>query len=108
MERERDRARATKFFDPKFTVNEPPPKVCHTQPLFYVQHAVNEMKRLARPSFQPSRLLPGPRFGNSLSIQVISPSRGRGGSLKSRLMRFGVCAAERGFVRQLPESGQPA
>lgn len=27
VERERDRARSTKFFDPKFSVNEPPPKV---------------------------------------------------------------------------------
>lgn len=27
MERERDRARSTKFFDPKFNFNEPPPKV---------------------------------------------------------------------------------
>lgn len=27
VERERDRARSTKFFDPKFNFNEPPPKV---------------------------------------------------------------------------------
>ncbi|XP_028996980.1 protein tyrosine kinase 2 beta, b [Betta splendens] len=42
VERERERTRSTKFFDPKFTVSEPPPK--------------------------PSRLLPGPRFGNALSV----------------------------------------
>ncbi|KAK2856279.1 hypothetical protein Q5P01_005014 [Channa striata] len=42
VERERDRARATKYFDPKFNLSDPPPK--------------------------PSRLMPGPRFGNTLSI----------------------------------------
>ncbi|XP_047429181.1 protein tyrosine kinase 2 beta, b isoform X3 [Mugil cephalus] len=41
VERERDRARSTKFFDPKFSLHEPPPK--------------------------PSRMKPG-RFGNTLSI----------------------------------------
>ncbi|XP_033932047.1 protein tyrosine kinase 2 beta, b isoform X4 [Pseudochaenichthys georgianus] len=41
VERERDRARSTKLFDPKFNFNEPPPK--------------------------PSRMKPG-RFGNMLSI----------------------------------------
>ncbi|XP_058469283.1 protein tyrosine kinase 2 beta, b isoform X1 [Solea solea] len=41
VERERDRARSTKFFDPKFNLNEPPPK--------------------------PTRMKPG-RFGNTLSI----------------------------------------
>ncbi|XP_037305384.2 protein tyrosine kinase 2 beta, b [Pungitius pungitius] len=41
VERERDRARSTKIFDPKFSVNEPPPK--------------------------PSRIKPS-RFGNTLSI----------------------------------------
>ncbi|XP_034435804.1 protein tyrosine kinase 2 beta, b isoform X2 [Hippoglossus hippoglossus] len=41
VERERDRARSTKYFDPKFTLNEPPPK--------------------------PTRMKPS-RFGNTLSI----------------------------------------
>ncbi|KAK7906882.1 hypothetical protein WMY93_015494 [Mugilogobius chulae] len=41
LERERDKARSTKFFDTKFNFNEPPPK--------------------------PSRMKPG-RFGNTLSI----------------------------------------
>lgn len=41
VERERDKARSTKFFDTKFNFNEPPPK--------------------------PSRMKPG-RFGNTLSI----------------------------------------
>ncbi|XP_022623075.1 protein-tyrosine kinase 2-beta-like isoform X2 [Seriola dumerili] len=41
VERERDRARSTKYFDPKLNFNEPPPK--------------------------PSRMKPG-RFGNTLSI----------------------------------------
>uniref|UniRef100_UPI003AB097B5 protein tyrosine kinase 2 beta, b isoform X1 n=1 Tax=Centroberyx gerrardi TaxID=166262 RepID=UPI003AB097B5 len=41
VERQRDRARSTKYFDTKFTFNEPPPK--------------------------PSRMKPG-RFGNTLSI----------------------------------------
>ncbi|XP_035473062.1 protein tyrosine kinase 2 beta, b [Scophthalmus maximus] len=41
VERERDRARSTKYFDPKFNLNEPPPK--------------------------PTRMKPG-RFGNMLSI----------------------------------------
>ncbi|CAK6962263.1 protein tyrosine kinase 2 beta%2C b [Scomber scombrus] len=41
IERERDRARSTKFFDTKFHISEPPPK--------------------------PSRMKPG-RFGNTLSI----------------------------------------
>lgn len=27
VEKERDRARATKFLEPKFIINEPPPKV---------------------------------------------------------------------------------
>lgn len=31
LERERDRARSTKFFEPKFTLSEPPPKVCTSQ-----------------------------------------------------------------------------
>ncbi|KAM9704204.1 protein tyrosine kinase 2 beta, b isoform 1-T2 [Menidia menidia] len=41
VERERDRARSTKYFEPKFNFTEPPPK--------------------------PSRMMPG-RFGNTLSI----------------------------------------
>ncbi|XP_069370903.1 protein tyrosine kinase 2 beta, b isoform X2 [Paralichthys olivaceus] len=41
VERERERARSTKYFDPKFMLNEPPPK--------------------------PTRMKPG-RFGNTLSI----------------------------------------
>ncbi|XP_030576981.1 protein tyrosine kinase 2 beta, b isoform X2 [Archocentrus centrarchus] len=41
VEKERDRMRSTKFFDPKFSINEPPPK--------------------------PSRMKPS-RFGNTLSI----------------------------------------
>lgn len=35
VERERDRARSTKFFDPKFNFNEPPPKVGMLQTAHY-------------------------------------------------------------------------
>lgn len=42
VERERDRARSTKFFDSKFNFNEPPPKVrmLHTAHYLYSAHAV--------------------------------------------------------------------
>uniref|UniRef100_A0A3P8RQK0 non-specific protein-tyrosine kinase n=1 Tax=Amphiprion percula TaxID=161767 RepID=A0A3P8RQK0_AMPPE len=37
VERERDRARSTKFFEPKFNFNEPPPKLCFIAPVLPLQ-----------------------------------------------------------------------
>lgn len=66
VERERDRARSTKFFEPKFSFSEPPPKVGRTLQLFPFD-ARARFNRFCNIGPQPSRMKPG-RFGNTLSI----------------------------------------
>lgn len=67
VERERDRARSTKFFDPRFNFSEPPPKVWTRQEVRSCLRwtLVRLLKRCFQP--QPSRMKPG-RFRNTVSI----------------------------------------
>uniref|UniRef100_A0AAQ5XEH9 non-specific protein-tyrosine kinase n=1 Tax=Amphiprion ocellaris TaxID=80972 RepID=A0AAQ5XEH9_AMPOC len=80
VERERDRARSTKFFEPKFNFNEPPAKLnealCASSPDLAspceYQSPVDSMNSLALPARSPRRRSMGVREGGFARMEANS------------------------------------